>query len=240
MTAKRPILIIDDDQISQVVVAEELEAAGYEVEMASDGVEGLEKVKSGAYRLILMDCRMPLMDGFTCTQKIRHFEETRGAPRTPIVALTGHTHEGDKARALSSGMDDFVAKPFTAADMVRIMKAYPPPDGRLSDGPGPKADLTPGVRRSPKLMELFLKHVPVQLAELRNAQVRGVAPEVRAHAHKLKGSCLAIDAPPMARAAEALQHDADAGDLSRAGALVSELEARFAVVRGLLEAELAP
>jgi hypothetical protein len=67
-----------------------------------------------------------------------------------------------------------------------------------------------------------------------------VAPEVRAHAHKLKGSCLAIDAPPMARAAEALQHDADAGDLSRAGALVAELEARFAVVRGLLEAELAP
>lgn len=236
MTAKMPILIIDDDQIAQAVVADELVAAGYEVELASDGAEGLEKVMSGTYRLILMDCQMPRMDGFVCTQKIRHFEETQGASRTPIVALTGHTHEREKARALSSGMDGFVAKPFTADDTVRIVKAYPPVE--MSGSSPPNADLTPGVRRSRKLMELFLKHVPAQLAELRDAQVRGVTPEVRAHAHKLKGSCLAIDAPPMARAAEALQHDADAGDLSRAEALVSELEARFEIVRGMLEAEL--
>lgn len=237
MSEKRPILIIDDDQIIQVVVAEQLEAGGYDVELASDGVEGLEKVKGGFYRIILMDCQMPFMDGFTCTQKIRQFEEAQGAPRTPIVALTGHTHEKEKARALSSGMDDFVAKPFTAHDMVRIMKAYPPPDGRLSDGPRPEADLTPGVRRSQKLMELFLKHVPSQLGELRDAQVRGVASEVSAHAHKLKGSCLAIDAPRMAQAAESLQRQAKAGDLTRAEALVSELEARFSVVKGLLESQ---
>jgi CheY-like chemotaxis protein len=238
MSEKRPILIIDDDQITQVVVTEELEAGGYEVDLAADGVEGLEKAKSGTYRLILMDCQMPLMDGFTCTQKIRHHEESRGAQRTPIVALTGHTHETEKARALSSGMDDFVAKPFTAADMVRILKAYPSPAAEFSVGTLPQHDLTPGVRRSAKLRELFLKHVPLQLAELRDAQVRGVAPEVRAHAHKLKGSCLAIDAPRMAGAAEALQHQADAGDLSRASALVSELEEAYRVVQSLLEAEL--
>lgn len=240
MTDKWPILIIDDDPITQVVVAEQLEAGGYEVELASDGVEGLEKVKSGRYRLVFMDCQMPLMDGFTCTQKIRHFEETHGSQHTPIVALTGHTQEAEKARALSSGMDDFVAKPFTADDMVRIMKAHPPPDFRFSHGPSTLPDLTPGVRRSQKLVELFLKHVPVQLAELRDAQVRGVAPEVRAHAHKLKGSCLAIDAPQMAQVAESLQHQADAGDLSRADALVSELEARFSVVKSLLAEQLTP
>lgn len=239
MSEKRPILIIDDDQITQVVVAEELEAGGYVVELASDGVEGLEKAKNGAYRLILMDCQMPLMDGFTCTQKIRHHEEARGVQRTPIVALTGHTDEADKAKALSSGMDDFVAKPFTRDDMVRIMKAYPPPDGRHSDGPLREPDLTPGVRRSNKLMELFLKHVPGQLDELRDAQIRAVAPEVRAHAHKLKGSCLAIDAPRMAKLAETLQREADVGDLSHASDLVAELHARFEVVRGALSRELS-
>lgn len=88
-------------------------------------------------------------------------------------------------------------------------------------------------------MELFLKHVPLQLGELRDAQVRGVAPEVRAHAHKLKGSCLAIDAPRMAKVAESLQREADCGDLSGAERLVSELEERFEVVRDALERELS-
>lgn len=240
MSEKWPILIVDDDQITRAVVAEQLEAAGYEVELASDGAACLEKVRMRRYRLILMDCQMPSMDGFACTQEIRHWEDTHGAPHTPIVALTGHTHETEKARALSSGMDGFVAKPFTADHMVRIMKAYPPPDGRSSNGSLAEVDLAPGVRRSQKLMELFLKHVPNQLAELRDAQARGVAVEVRAHAHKLKGSCLAIDAPAMARAAESLQYQADGLDLSQASALVSELEARFLVVKGLLSEQLTP
>lgn len=224
MTEKLSILIIDDDPITQLVVAEELEAGG----------------SHGHYRFILMDCQMPLMDGFTCTQEIRLWEKSQGAIRTPIVALTGHTHEAEKARAFSSGMDGFIAKPFTEDDRARLLEAYPSPDDRFQGGVRAEVDLTPGVRRSRRLMELFLQHVPGQLAELRDAQLRGVALEVRACAHKLKGSCLAIDAPPMAQAAEALQRQADAGDLSGADALVSELEARFLRVKSLIVELLTP
>lgn len=89
-----------------------------------------------------------------------------------------------------------------------------------------------------RLIELFMQHVPEQLRELREAQMRGAAVEVRTHAHKLKGSCLALAARPMARAAEALQNVAETGNLSRAHVLVSELERRFGVVKQLLEEEL--
>jgi two-component system, sensor histidine kinase and response regulator len=235
---KRPVLVVDDDPINQVAVAEELELGGYDADLAASGKEALEKVHAGAYRLILMDCQMPGMDGFTATQEIRKWERTHCAPRTAIVALTSHNDEGEKARALSSGMDDFIAKPFTSNDLKRIMAAFPLSEGPPSSGPTEEPDLTPGIRRSIRLIELFIQHVPGQLRDLREAQMRGVASEVRLHAHKLKGSCLALAAKPMARAAEALQRVAESGDLSRAHVLVSELERRFVIVRERLEAEL--
>lgn len=99
-------------------------------------------------------------------------------------------------------------------------------------------DLTPGVKRSERLIRLFLEHVPVQIDELAEAIEAGDTTQVRAHAHKLKGSCLAIMAEPMAKAAEALQFDAEAGDLSRAPRLIDELAERFMTVSGLLHQEL--
>jgi len=100
-------------------------------------------------------------------------------------------------------------------------------------------ELTAGVKRSERLIRLFLDLVPGQLDALAEALDQENAEAVRAHAHKLKGSCLAIMAEPMARAAERLQHDAAEGDLSHGAALVEELAERFMSVSALLQQELA-
>lgn len=112
-------------------------------------------------------------------------------------------------------------------------------DSLDSDDSSPSTlDLTPGLRRSARLIQLFLDHVPQQLDELGAAVDAGDAPGARAHAHKLKGSCLALMAEPMARIAEVLQRKADAGDLSGAPELMEALAERFMIVAALLRQEL--
>lgn len=99
-------------------------------------------------------------------------------------------------------------------------------------------DLTAGVRRSRRLIELFLEHVPEQLDELAAAIDAGNAVHTRAHSHKLKGSCLALMAEPMARLAETLQFQAETGDLSNAERLLEQLAEKFMVVAAQLREEL--
>jgi HPt (histidine-containing phosphotransfer) domain-containing protein len=141
-----------------------------------------------------------------------------------------------------------LAKPREAGDFREAQLARDPTlmndsdmDDRSDiDDPAPSStlDLTPGVRRSARLIQLFLDHVPEQLDELGAAVDAGDAKGARAHAHKLKGSCLALMAEPMAQVAEKLQRKADAGDLSDAPELMEELAERFMVVAALLRQEL--
>jgi signal transduction histidine kinase/CheY-like chemotaxis protein len=246
----RPVLVVDDNEINQMVAVEELEYAGYRAEVANDGLEALKKVKNGNYLLVLMDCQMPVMDGYTATRKIREFEDELGR-HTPIIALTAHAMAGERERVLGAGMDDYLSKPFRPESLRKLMrqhgilasqKAYRSDVRKSDDSSGTKmqqpsvaSELTTGARRSEKLVELFLKNVPGQILALRDAVDQQDAPSVRAHAHKLKGSCLAMDAPGMAEAAERLQHMSEKGDLSLADALTKELGERFSRV----EAEVA-
>lgn len=239
---ERPVLVVDDNEINQIVAVEELELAGYKTEVASDGSQALEKVKNGNYLLVLMDCQMPVMDGYTATRKIREFEAKSGK-HTPIIALTAHAMAGERERVLGAGMDDYLSKPFRPESLRKLMRQH-----RITSRDGsalregveeatakvPSAslsnELTAGTKRSARLIELFLRNGPLQLAALRSAVDAKNTAELRVHAHKLKGSCFAIDAPHMAELAEKLQRRAEAGDLSDADALARDLEARHTKV----------
>lgn len=245
---ERPVLVVDDNEINQLVAVEELELAGYRTEVASDGAEALEKVKQGDYLLVLMDCQMPVMDGYTATKEIRKFEMTV-SKRTPIIALTAHAMGGERERVLSAGMDDYLSKPFRPESLRKLMRQHGircrvknpsllPPAPEHSPGEPQEPELVVGSTRSRRLMELFLRNVPDQIRLLMDAIRSQDAQQVRAHAHKLKGSCLALDAPPMAAAAETIQKLSEEGDLSLVGALAEELEIRFSRVKILVEKEL--
>ena len=121
---KRLILLAEDNPDNQVYARTVLAKAGYRVEIAGDGGAAVEMAAATPFDLILMDVQMPVMDGFEATRQIRERERWAAAPRTPIVALTGHALEGFRERCLENGMDDYVTKPVRQNTLLRIAEEW--------------------------------------------------------------------------------------------------------------------
>ncbi|MFP5326998.1 MAG: response regulator, partial [Acidimicrobiia bacterium] len=109
------VLVVDDNAMNQRLAALILEKAGYMVDVAADGREAVEAAERGRYDAILMDCEMPVMDGFAAAAEIRRREEGQ---RTPIVAVTADVLDGAAERALAAGMDAHVSKPIDRHELV--------------------------------------------------------------------------------------------------------------------------
>jgi CheY-like chemotaxis protein/anti-sigma regulatory factor (Ser/Thr protein kinase) len=112
MLATMKVLLVEDNAVNRIIAIKLLEQMGMEVGVAVDGQEAVDAFDSESYDLVLMDCQMPVMDGFDATVAIREREVERGG-HVPILALTASAMEADKERCLSVGMDSFLAKPFT-------------------------------------------------------------------------------------------------------------------------------
>jgi signal transduction histidine kinase/HPt (histidine-containing phosphotransfer) domain-containing protein len=120
------ILLAEDQEINQIVATELLREAGYAFDVVSDGGNAVEAVKRNAYDLVLMDCQMPVMDGFEAARAIRQFERDLGGPssrRVPIIALTANAGGGDRERCLAAGMDGHCGKPFSSRQLLDAIAA---------------------------------------------------------------------------------------------------------------------
>ena len=116
------ILVVEDDPINQLYIRKCLLKLGHEVELANDGSEALERVRENSFRLILMDCQMPVMDGYEASRRIR---ETDGPNASiPIIALTAHAGPEDRQKCLDAGMDVHMTKPFTTQELMLILNAW--------------------------------------------------------------------------------------------------------------------
>ncbi|MEH6492989.1 hybrid sensor histidine kinase/response regulator [Halopseudomonas sp.] len=118
------LLIAEDNSVNQLVVKTLLEKAGYSLDMTANGVEALAAYRAAPerYDLILMDCEMPVMDGFEATRRIRAHEQREHLPRTPIVALTAHILDSHRLEGMTAGMDDYLAKPVQSATLYSSLK----------------------------------------------------------------------------------------------------------------------
>jgi two-component system, sensor histidine kinase and response regulator len=114
----RRILLVEDNPVNQQIASTLLQRIGCAVEVAVDGAVAVERWRSGTYDLVLMDCQMPVMDGYDATRAIRSLESDLDRPRTPIVALTANALAGDRELCVAAGMDDHLGKPFTV-DLLR-------------------------------------------------------------------------------------------------------------------------
>lgn len=124
---KPRVLLAEDNAINQMVAIHQLEDLGVEVDVAANGQEILEALEEGVPDLILMDCQMPLMDGYEATQRIRQREEGTDS-HVPIVAVTAHAFSDDRDRCMDAGMDDYLPKPYTRADLAALLKRWLGPD----------------------------------------------------------------------------------------------------------------
>jgi len=236
------VLIVDDNEINLFVAAELVRELGYTVVTATNGKEASDQVIEGEFSAVLMDCQMPVMDGYDATRRIRESEEE--GVRTPIIALTAHAFAEERAKVTEAGMDSYLCKPVNPEELRRALRqlavvrsvrpAAPsskppasasmrPPSMRPPTVPPGDPDLSSDTRRSPKVIELFLRLIPGQVEALSAPCGEGDAEALKAQAHKLKGSFTSIGAPGLAQLVSRLEELAAADSLDDAPALVEDI-----------------
>jgi CheY-like chemotaxis protein len=131
------ILLAEDNPVNQRLSVRLLEKLGCRTDVAGNGQEAVEMTGRSEYDLILMDCRMPEMDGFTATREIRARES--GGSHVPIVAMTAHAVVGAREECLGAGMDDYITKPVSPQELERVLQkwgrqAVMAPEGTAGEG----------------------------------------------------------------------------------------------------------
>lgn len=118
------VLIVEDNPINQLVIDELLQGFGHKTVVVENGKQALEKIVANSFDLVLMDCQMPVMDGFEATRELRKLESEKNLPRLPVVAVTANAIKGDRERCLQAGMDDYVSKPVNTAKLEEAINKH--------------------------------------------------------------------------------------------------------------------
>ncbi|MBA5603769.1 response regulator [Duganella sp. FT3S] len=135
------VLLAEDTEMNRQLARILLTRLGCEVDEAINGQLALEALETARYDLVLMDCMMPVLDGYEACRRLRQREAETGAPRLPVIALTASAIEGDRQRCLAAGMDDYLSKPFTAAEFSAMVVRW----GRLPCAPPAVSSPPPSV-----------------------------------------------------------------------------------------------
>lgn len=129
ITDSEKILLVEDNLVNCEVAIDMLETIGINVDVANNGRQALDLYDNNQYKLILMDCEMPVMDGYSATRHIRARENKRQNSSTayepvPIIALTAHVMSSTKEKCIATGMDDFLGKPFSLSDLKSMLTKW--------------------------------------------------------------------------------------------------------------------
>ncbi|CAI8974942.1 ATP-binding protein [Pseudomonas sp. IT-P294] len=117
----RNVLLVEDNPVNQTVIEAMLRSLGFTVSVATDGAQAVRSAESLIFEAILMDCRLPIIDGYEATRQIRQLP---GCADMPIIALTANALQGDREACLSAGMNDYLAKPFKRTDLQQILQRW--------------------------------------------------------------------------------------------------------------------
>jgi two-component system, sensor histidine kinase and response regulator len=123
------VLLAEDNESNLIVARAQLERLGLQVVTAGDGQQALDALASETVDLVLMDCQMPILDGFAATVALRE-REAGGAQHLPVIALTANAMKGDRERCVAAGMDDYLAKPYTGEELLAVLARWLPAERR--------------------------------------------------------------------------------------------------------------
>ena len=118
------VLVAEDSPVNAMIARTMLERMGLAVDLADDGHMALDRMQHIDYAVVLMDCQMPVLDGWQATREWREREQRSAGRRVPIVALTANAVPGDRERCIAAGMDDYLAKPFEMNDLAALMRRH--------------------------------------------------------------------------------------------------------------------
>jgi len=228
LSTSASILLAEDNLANQRVAATMLRKLGCEIDIAEDGKQAVEKMKSRKFDIILMDCQMPNMDGFAATGAIRDLESKQNVEaRIPIIAVTANALPTDRERCLKAGMNDYVSKPFRLIDLKSTIERWLPKALSVST-PEVASDSSGSTFGIPELEELKLfgatsvdlndivtcyrDSSSASLDSMNDAFSAQDRESLRAFAHKLKGGSGQVGAHNVASICEDMQAKAPSAD----------------------------
>ncbi len=219
------VLLVEDNPVNLGVVRRVLDRWGVSTIVAQNGREALEQLGAQqAIDLVLMDCQMPVMDGYQATREWRLVEDRDGRKRLPVVAMTANAMQGDREKCLDAGMDDYLPKPVSIADLQQMLDKWMPGqvDATGEDG---KAGFAPEMGSSEKVVDqqvigelrdvmgeefqgliaTYLDNTPALIFQIGEAMDAGDIESLILPAHSLKSSSANIGAMQMSELARRLE-----------------------------------
>jgi CheY-like chemotaxis protein len=238
------VLLVEDNMVNRTLALEMLQRLGCDAMHAGNGVEALDALEKQDFDVVLMDCQMPVMDGFIATRKLRERELVKKKEPTRVVALTANALAGDREACLAAGMNDYLAKPFTLAQLRNILLP-----SKVSRSAANKVTLDHSAieavrqldpdgqdRLLARLIALYRDDSSQLLADIDNAMKSGDAEGVARAAHTLKSSSANLGATNVAAIARQIEHSARNGDLGDLPSSFTKLRAQRTVALSELEA----
>ncbi|MGB5305088.1 MAG: response regulator [Gammaproteobacteria bacterium] len=250
------VLVAEDNLVNQEVVLNMLELFGCETQLVENGKLAVEACAKEQFDVILMDCQMPVMDGYEATAAIRKQEREAGRERhIPIIALTANALEGDRERCLIADMDDYLSKPFKQEQLRQSLGRWVEDKLSSDHTPSPKREqlCNPGTDYPPqidkraldaiqalqrpgqpsilqKVVGLYLDKSPAILASLREAIGNNESSGVQSAAHSLKSSSANLGALELSELFKTMENMGRNHAIEGAAEILAEIEAKFELV----------
>jgi two-component system sensor histidine kinase/response regulator len=258
------ILLVEDNLANQEVTLGMLSVLGCDADIAGNGQEGLDVIAAREYDLVLMDCHMPVMDGYAATRALRAREKERGGKHLTVVALTANAMQGDKDFCLAAGMDDYLSKPFTIRKLGEMVSKWISAESKDTGGPveaQAKSDVPAkplnytidqtaidGIRELEgagnqgfleRIIGLYLSGATRLVEGVLSAAEKGDAESLLRAAHTLKSSSANVGATGLSDLCRKIEGKVLAGEQVDAGdPLLSKFEGEFRSVQEALTAIL--
>lgn len=203
---KANLLVVEDNLINQKIATKLLESRGAKVEVAHDGQEALQKISKTNYDLILMDCQMPILDGYQATKEIRETLKLK----IPVIAMTAHALQGDREKCLAAGMNDYITKPIDKVQLFKMLDFWLNTTQRNETGMREvQENDTYGVRLGEierehgsellvELIDLFLQDYPPKMQLMQTACANGEFNQVKYYAHLFRSGSANLGAQALA------------------------------------------
>jgi signal transduction histidine kinase/CheY-like chemotaxis protein len=226
------VLVAEDHPTNQAVIRRQLELLGLHVDIAEDGVEALELLKSGDYAVLLTDLHMPRLDGYGLARELRRLEQDslrRG--RLPIIAMTADVLGGVATGCREAGMDDFVSKPAGLTELQQRLQQWLRDEAANDESPLEIGHLREVIGDDAAALQALLEQFVAVNAGLVDEIAAAIAAAdpllARERAHRLLGSARTVGAMPLARCAEDLEAAARTGDVRRCEEVVTRLRSAY-------------
>jgi signal transduction histidine kinase/DNA-binding response OmpR family regulator/HPt (histidine-containing phosphotransfer) domain-containing protein len=247
------VLVAEDNLVNQEIASDYLAGLGCIVTMVDNGLDAVAITGREHFDVVLMDCQMPEMDGMSATQNIRAREHDQNSRAIPIIAATANAFEEDRRRCLAAGMNDYICKPFSKAQLADALQRWVP--AALALNARPESTLTPASKSAPteavaqpkvapsaaasslkverpalyaRLLSIYLQQAPAITVGLKHSLSSQDFNDLKFAAHSLKSSSANVEAHVIADLSKELEVAAKVMDVAACASLVAQIDRQMA------------